>query len=130
MTLRGLSVTLPVPVCEGGCGLSAARHRRGTVFMGVVHYADRRLTYQTAARLLLLAARAERESDPRYLNIELFDWYYQYADAVRAFRLGEAAGLRLPRRAFTRQRAECRRMAARRGVRLSARRRVWQWARP
>lgn len=129
MTIRQLSATLPVAVCEGGCGLSGSRHRRGCVFLNVVHFADRRLTYQTAARLLLLAARAVRAADPGYLNSELFDFYYAYHDAVWAYRHAESVGIRLPRRAFDRQRAECRRLAARRGVHLSAYRRVWSWAR-
>lgn len=126
---RDLAAKLPVAVCEGGCGISDARHRRGLVFLGVVHYADRRLTVQTARALLLLAARAMREADPGYLNLDLYDWLHVYIDSVQAFRMGEAAGIRLPRRVFDRQRAECRRLAAKRGVRLSSRRRVYEWAR-
>lgn len=125
---RDLAAHLPVAVCEGGCGIAESRHRRGFVFMGIVHYADRRLTVQTARALLILAARAEREQDPGWLNDPVFDWFHVYADSVRAFRMGEAAGIRLPRRVFAKQRAECRRLAARRGVALSSRKRVYEWA--
>ena len=126
-TTRDLSARLPVAVCEGGCGLSETRHRRGCVFMQVVHYADRRLTVQTARNLLLLAARAEREADPQYLNIDLFDFWYCYADSIRAYNMGLACGVRLPRRAFDRERAECRRLAAKRQV-LAARRSTFSLA--
>jgi hypothetical protein len=112
----------------GGCGLSATRHRKGAGAEGVIHYADRRLTVQTARTLLLLAAEAERLADPGYLGLDLFDWWYVYTDSIRAYNMGLSAGIRLPRRAFDSQRAECRRMAARRGVALSSRRRVYQWA--
>lgn len=126
---RDLAARMPVAVCEGGCGLSATRHRTGAAFLGVVHYADRRLTVQTARSLLLLAARAEREADPGFLNLDLYDWWYRYGDSIRAYNLGLACGIRLPRRAFDRERAECRRLAAKRGVRLSSRRRVYEWCR-
>jgi hypothetical protein len=129
-TTRDLSAHLPVATCEGYCGLSESRHRKGVVFLGVVHYADRRLTVQTARNLLLLAARAEREADPQFLNIDLFDFWYRYSDSIRAYNLGLSAGIQLPRRVFDRERAECRRLAARRGVALSSRRNLYQWARP
>ena len=128
-TTSDLAARLPVPLCEGGCGISTSRHKKGFVFLHVVHYADRRLTVQTARAILVLAARAEREQDPGWLNDPVFDWFHVYADSVRAFRMGEAAGIRLPHRVFAKQRAECRRLAAKRGVALSSRKRVYEWAR-
>jgi hypothetical protein len=129
-TTRDLSARLHVATCEGLCGLSESRHRKGVVFMNVIHFSDRRLTVQTARNLLLLAARAEREADPQYLNIDVFDWQYRYMDSIRAYSLGLSAGIRLPRRVFDQERAECRRLAAKRGVALSSRRALYQWARP
>jgi hypothetical protein len=128
-TTRDLSAKLAFPICEGGCGISEARHRKGVLLAGVIHYADRRLTVQTARNLLLLAARADRESDGGYLNnMDLYDFFYCYADSVAAWRMARSVGIRLPARAFDAKRAECRRLAAMRGVRLSRYRNVAHWA--
>ena len=127
-TTGELAARFGLRVCGGGCGISAARHRRGIIFCQVIHYADRRLTVQTARNLLLLAARNDREADAGYLNIPLYDWFYEWSDSVAAWRMARSVGIRLPARAFDRQRAECRRLAAMRGVKLSRYRKVQQWA--
>ena len=129
-TTGELASRLGLRVCGGGCGISAARHRRGIIFLGVIHYADRRLTVQTARNLLLLAARNDREADAGYLNIPLYDWWYLHHDATVAWRMARSVVIRLPARAFDRQRAACRRLAALRGVRLGRYRKVAQWAAP
>ncbi len=126
---RDLSAKLAFPTCEGGCGISDARHRRGVLLCGVIHFADRRLTVQTARSLLLLAARADRESDGGYLNLDVLDWWYVWHDSVAAYRMGQSVGIRLPARVFDAKRAECRRLAAMRGVKLSRYKAVFQWAR-
>ena len=127
---RDLSAKLAVATCEGGCGISDARHRKGFVFLNVVHYADRRLTVQTARNLLLLAARNDRENDGGYLNnLGLYDFLYEWTDSVAAYRMGCSVGIRLPARVFDAKRAECRRLAAMRGVKLSRYRAAAQWAR-
>lgn len=128
MTIRQLAERLDVPWCGGGCGLSATRHREGCVFLNVVHFAERRFTRRAARNFLLLVARMDRESDDGYLNIDTFDWWYLYKDSVTAQRMAQKAGIRIPARLFDHQREMCRLLAARRGVRLSRYRKVYQWA--
>ena len=130
MTVEEIGVALGVPICTGGCGLSASRHRTGTIFLGVIHFAERRFTKRGAKNLLMLVARRAREMDPGYLNIALYDWWYVYSDSVVAFRLARGdLGIRLPAHLFDRERARCRDLAARRNVRLSKYRRVYEWSR-
>jgi hypothetical protein len=115
-------------VCWGGCGISVHRHRYGTIDgFGIIHFDDRGFTRKGARNLLLLVARRERESDPQWLNIELYDWYYQYVDSVRAYQLALDAGFRLPGRLFNEQREQCRALALSRGVRLSRYQGVRAW---
>lgn len=119
------------PVCGGGCGLSPRKHRSGCVFLGVIHYADRRHTHRSFRNLLLLVAQRRRMDDPEYLNIDLFDWFYVYEDSVTAARLAREAGHPIPARLWDDRRRLCRDRAAMRGVQLaSARnRKVYRWAR-
>lgn len=127
-TVGDLARRLDLRWCPGECGLSSTRHRRGFIFCSVIHYGDRRLTVQTARTLLMLAARNDREQDGGYLNSEMYDWWYRWHDSVAAYRMAQSVGIRLPARVFDRERAECLRLAERRGVRLSRYRRVQQWA--
>ena len=127
-TIGDLAARLDLVWCSGGCGLSENRHRKGVVFLNVIHLSDRRLTVQTARTLLLLAAQNAREQDGGYLNIDLFDWMYAHLDSVAAYRMGCSVGIRLPARVFDAKRAECRRLAAMRGVKLSRYRAAFQWA--
>lgn len=116
--------------CSGGCGLSASRHRKGVVFLNVIHMSDRRLTVQTARTLLLLAAKAQRLADPGYLNDDsLYDWRYEHLDSVAAWRMARKVNYRLPARVFDANRERCLLMAKRRGVKLSEKYpTVYQWA--
>ena len=117
-------------VCLGGCGLSATRHRTGTIDpFGTVHFADRRFTRRAAKNLLLLIAQRDREEDPGFLNVELYDWFYLWRDSTTAVRLAANLGFRLPSRLFDGERELCRMLASRRGVKLSKYKRVYQWSR-
>ncbi len=124
---RRVALRLGGPICMGGCGLSASAHRRGRIFLDVVHFADRRFTKRALRNLLLLIARQRRERDPEFLNDEMYDWYYQYLDSVEAARLARSLGVVLPSRLFDQRRALCRALAARRGVKLSRRKEVYSW---
>lgn len=115
--------------CRGGCGLSPWRHRRGEVFVGVLHFADRRMTKAGAKNLLMLAARRERTNDDFWLNTPEWAWFYEYRDAVRAQDLAGQFGFRLPSHLFDRERARCRALAAEQGIRLSRREKVRAWLR-
>ena len=130
MTISEMARRLDVPVCTGGCGLSATRHRTGMIDpFGAIHYAERRFTKRGAKNLLVLASRHAREMDPEYLNIPLYDWWYVYADSVAASRMAmNLLGFRLPARLFDHDRARCRALAAARNVRLSKYRRVNDWS--
>lgn len=130
-TVADLAAAFEVRWCSGGCGLSDRRHRQGFVFLGVVHFADRRFSRRSARNFLLLVARQRREADPQYLNIPLFDWYYLYHDAVHATEMAGAAGFRIPARLWNDQREQVRLLAARRGVHLSRPpyRAIYEWSR-
>lgn len=124
-------ITARFGVCTGDCGLSDRRHRLGVIDpFGTAHYANRRFTRRAAKNLLVLIARRNRTSDTGYLNVEVYDWWYVYDDSVTAERMALGLGFRLPARLFDRERAMCRLMADRRGVKLSAYRRVMEWSRP
>ena len=128
-TIGDLAARLDLVWCSGGCGLSENRHRKGVVFLNVIHLSDRRLTVQTARTLLLLAAQNAREQDGGYLNnLDLYGFLYEWTDSVAAYRMGCSVGIRLPARVFDAKRAECRRLAAMRGVKLSRYRAAFQWA--
>lgn len=131
VNIQEMADRLGVVICVGGCGLSASRHRAGVIDpFGIIHFAERRFTKRGAKNLLMLVARRAREMDPGYLNIALYDWWYVYSDSVVAFRLARGdLGIRLPAHLFDRERARCRDLAARRNVRLSKYRRVYEWSR-
>ncbi len=120
---------LDVPWCGGGCGLSVTRHRTGCVFLGVVHFADRRPSKRATRNFLLLAARRDRLEDRDYLNVPFYDWWYRYEDATAAARMARYLHLRIPTRLWDHEREMCRLLAAKRGVQLSKHRSVWAWLR-
>ena len=128
-TISEMATRLDVPWCGGGCGLSKTKHREGCLFLGVVHFADRRFTRRAARNLLLLVARMKRESDDQYLNHEVYDWWYLYHDAVTAAKMAMACGVRLPASVFDHDREMCRLLATKRGVKLSRYHRVYEWTR-
>lgn len=128
MTIEQLARTLDVPWCGGGCGLSATKHREGCAFLGVIHFAERRFTLRGARNFLLLVARMDREADPGFLNVELYDWFYVYLDSVEAARMAKVAGFRLRGSLFRDRRQLCLDLATKRGVKLSKYRKVWSWA--
>jgi len=114
-------------ICTGGCGLSTNAHRRGTLLLGVVHFADRRFSRRALRNLLILVARREREADPEYLNIPAYDWWYVYADNVQASKWALRLGVRLPARLSRVDRLRCQRLAITRGIHLSRYPRVQSW---
>lgn len=125
-----LAARLDINVCGGNCGLSHYHHRYGTIdCFGGLHFAPRRFTRRAARNLLLLIARAQREADPGYLNISLFDWQYLYLDSIAAQNLALRAGFRLPTRLFDAQRGRCRGLMARRNVAPNRYPRVREWLR-
>lgn len=129
MTITEMAARLEVPTCTGGCGLSRTRHRTGCIFMGVVHFAERRFSRRAAKNYLMLVARMDREADGEYLNrIDLYDWFYVYVDSVTAARMAKQLGFRLPASIFEREREMVRLLAARRGVKLSRYKKVYQWS--
>lgn len=129
MTIRDMADRLGVPTCTGGCGLSATRHRTGCIFLGVVHFAERRFSRRAAKNYLMLVARRDREMNDGYLNHEVYDWWYVWHDSVTAAVMARLLGFRLPAAIFARERALCRLLADRRGVKLSRYRRVAAWVR-
>lgn len=104
------------------CPVSAARHRRGTEDgMGLIHYADRRLTKRSVKRLLMMVAARNRRKDPEFLNDPVYDFLYPYLDSVEAQRLAQTFGsMRLPARLFDVEREVVRYRAAMRGVALGS----------
>jgi len=119
---------LGVTWCGGGCGLSVTKHQEGAAFLGVIHFAERRFSRRTARNFLMLVAMNDRKSDAGYLNVELFDWWYVYHDSITAMGMAQQLGFRLPAALFDQQRRQCRDLAAKRGVRLSRYRKVYEWA--
>lgn len=107
------------PICTGGCGLSDRAHIVGTLYLGVIHFADRRWSRRALRNLLLLVARREREADPGFINMRPFDWYYLYLDNVKASRMALGLGVRLPARLSRKDRLMCARIAAARRIALS-----------
>jgi len=114
-------------ICTGGCGLPD--HWRGVIDpFGVVHYANRRFTRRALRNMLLLLAKARREhSDPRFLNIPEYDWYYLWWDNVMAYELAMDMGVRLPARLSRLDRLRCRQQARRAGIPLSTRSAIYKW---
>jgi hypothetical protein len=122
-------------VCWGtwngsACPISLTRHRKGAIDgMGLIHFADRRFTRRAAKNLLLLVAARERQRNPEYLNIPIFDWLYIYMDSIRAGQIAMDHGFRLPGHVFDRQRREAMAMAKRRSIAVSKWDGFYQWAR-
>lgn len=131
MMVGEVSRLLDIDICVGGCGLSVTRHREGCIDpFGTVHFAERRRTKRALRNLLLLVARRDREADAEYLNVEVFDFFYQYSDSIAANRMALQMGIRLPAALFNHQREMCRLLAARRGVKLTRYRKVYEWSAP
>lgn len=117
--------------CLGAdCGLSANRHKAGTIFLGVVHWRERRVTRAGLRRFLLLIVRRERESNPEFLNSPNLAWYAIYWDSTEAGRLAAQLGVRLPAVLSRNDRLRCLTAARKAGIRLSsAAPAVYAWAR-
>lgn len=91
---------------DPGCGLDPYR-QRGTLFLGVLHWRERRVTRRGLRQFLLLVARRDREADPGYLNERRFRWLYLYLDEMAANDLAGRLGVRFPV-AFSRaERSRC-----------------------
>jgi hypothetical protein len=129
MTYREMAAALKVPFCDGGCGLVDSAHQRGVFFIGVLHWRERRFTRRGAKNFLSLIAYDRRLHDPEFLNIPEFDWLYLYNDAVVTQGLAMSFGFRIPARLFAEEREKCRRLAFKRGVKLSTYPSVYEWAR-
>ena len=129
-TVSQIAADLDVRVCLGGCGLSATRHREGCNFLGVTHFAERsHMTHRAARNLLLLLAKAQREADLGYLNIDVFDWKYEHIDAVQAGRMARRVGFVLPAKLLDPNRVACIVKARNRGILLAQDYpAIYQWA--
>jgi hypothetical protein len=82
-------------VCLGGCGLSDTAHR-GTIFLDVVHFGERRYSKRGLRRLLLLTARRDRLRDPGFLNDPALWWAHRFLDELRANEWAAKIGVRFP----------------------------------
>lgn len=104
-------------VCPGGCGLDDYRHR-GTIFLGVIHWRERRFTRRGLRRLLLLVARRERESATSgFLNHPNLRWCALWWDEQRANGLASELGIRFPAAWSRQERLAC--LASARGWPIS-----------
>lgn len=93
---RGIASQLGLTgICFGNCGLGANRHR-GSIFLGIVHWSDRRVTKRGLRRLLLLVAKRDRFASPGFLNDPGLWWAHMYLDQRRADRWAEQLGVRFP----------------------------------
>jgi hypothetical protein len=128
LSYRKMSLILGVPFCAGGCGIDERRHRAGTLFMGVIHWSERRFSRRGARNFLLLAARREREADPEFLNAPHLRFYHVWWDAQRAAELAATLHFRFPAEASLRDRARCYQLARQQRVRLIPRIRRWALA--
>lgn len=93
-------------VCFGDCGLTDRAHR-GAIFLGVIHWRERRLTRRGLRRFLLLVAKRDRlqtawESQdifapPRgFLNDPKLAFYHLWHDEMEANRMASSLGVRFP----------------------------------
>lgn len=82
-------------VCFGGCGLGDYAHR-GRLFLGVIHWRERRMTRRGLRRFLLLVARRMREADPDFLNTRGMAWAHAYFDEQFANQLAAQLRIRFP----------------------------------
>lgn len=116
-------------VCAGGCGLSANRHRTGTLFLDVIHWSERRMTKRALRRFLLLVAKRDRLNDADYVNLPIWNWYYLWLDNVEAGRLAAKIGVRIPADLSRNDRLACLTLARKWGASLSTGwPQVYSWA--
>lgn len=122
-------VALMHNVCPGGCGLSDAAHRKGTLDpFGVAHWAPRRFTRRALRNLLLLVARRDRAANIEFLNQPIYEFFYLWHDNVEASKMAMSLGVRLPARLSRADRTRCRNLARKMGVRLSKRSAIYSWS--
>lgn len=91
-------------VCMGGCGLSDRAHR-GSLFLGVIHWRERRMTRRGLRRFFLLVARRDRvapsSADPSaptrgFLNDGSMLAYHLHWEEQYANMLANWVGVRFP----------------------------------
>lgn len=129
MTFTDACLALEIKqICFGGCGLSERRHRLGAVFLGVVHWRERRMSRRALRNFLLLVAKRDREANPEFLNIPELTWYAIWSDNTEAGRLAARVGIRLPAALSINDRLRTLTLARKRGVSLSHRPRIYAWA--
>ena len=115
-------------MCLGGCGLNEYRHR-GSLFLQVIHWRERRVTRRGLLRFLLLVARRNREADPGYLNDRQFNYLYLWLDHRTADDYAAQLGIRFPVEFSRRERSSVFRLANRAGVHLATTHpAVYAWA--
>lgn len=83
-------------VCYGNCGISARSHRTGFIFLGVVHWAERKFNRRGLRKFLLLCARRDRLDSPHFLNSVDLWWAAMYLDERRANEWADQLGIRFP----------------------------------
>lgn len=84
------------PVClHPGCGIERS-HRRGFIFLGVVHWTERRIDKRGLRRFLLLVAKRDRLGSPDYLNDPGLYWAHFYLDERKANEWAAQLGVRFP----------------------------------
>lgn len=82
-------------VCLGGCGLTDHAHK-GSIFLDVVHFGERRVSRRGLRKLLLLCARRDRLRDPEFLNAAGLWWAAMYLDERKANEWADRIGYRFP----------------------------------
>lgn len=105
-------------VCLGGCGLSDYQHR-GIIFLGVIHFRERRFTRRGLRRFLLLVAERSRLADPGFLNGPDQEWYALWWDEQRANFLAAQVGYRFPASWSVNERMRSRYLASKTNVKLA-----------
>ena len=84
-------------VCLGACGIQSRSHKRGFIYLDVVHWQERRVSKRGLRRFLLLCAQRDRRLDPGFLNDERqWWWLYLYTDQRRADQWAWQLGVRFP----------------------------------
>lgn len=93
---REVVARLDLPaVCLGDCGLSDHRHR-GSLFLGVVHFGERRISKRGLRRFLRLCAKRDRLDDPGFLNSPELSFAHGYFDEAKAVAWAARLGYRFP----------------------------------
>lgn len=82
-------------ICLGWCGLSDHAHR-GSIFLDIVHWGERRVTKRGLRRFLLLVAKRDRLLDPGFLNEPGLWWAHFYLDERKANEWAAELGVRFP----------------------------------